>query len=97
MNDTNILDIPEQYEAIQQKSAEIGFTMPSDLLVGSLLKSLVSAKPKGLFLELGTGVGLSLAWMIEGMDQESKIVSIDNDPKLSDLAHTYFWNDDRVH
>lgn len=49
--------------------------MPSDLQTGSLLRTLVTSKPNGLFLELGTGTGLlysivlkqnkpySIAWM----------------------------------
>ena len=97
MNDTIILDIPKKYEAIQQKSAEIGFSMPSDLHVGTLLKTLVASKPKGRFLELGTGIGLSLSWMIDGLDEGSQIITIDNNPKLSHIAEMYFGNDERVH
>ncbi len=82
--------------AIQQKSDEIGFSMPSDLYVGTLLKTLVRSKPNGLFLELGTGVGLSLSWMVDGLDDGSKIITIDNDPKLSNVAELFFGNDERV-
>lgn len=96
MDDSKILDIPKKHQAIQQKSIDIGFTMPSDIYVGALLKTLVCSKPNGSFLELGTGIGLSLSWMIEGMDKDSKIISIDNDPKLSKIAETYFGDDQRV-
>lgn len=96
MNDSNILDKPEIHSQIEAKSQEIGFTMPSDLYIGSLLKTLISSKPNANLLELGTGIGLSLAWMIDGMDATSKLTSIDNDPKLTEIAKNYFGKDTRV-
>lgn len=96
MNDSNILDRPKIHHTIQAKSDEIGFTMPSDLYVGSLLRTLVSSKPKANILEMGTGIGLSLSWMADGMDKDSRITSIDNDPELIALAKLYFGNDDRI-
>lgn len=67
MNDTNIQDIPGIHPEIERRSKEIGFTMPSDVFIGTFLKTLISSKPGGRFLELGTGIGLSLCWMIDGM------------------------------
>lgn len=96
MNDRNILDRPKIHSEIEAKSKEIGFTMPSDLFIGTLLKTLITAKPKSNFLELGTGIGLSLSWMVDGMDTGSKLISVDNDPKLSEIASHYFGNDNRV-
>jgi len=96
MNDTNILDKPEIHAKIEAKSKEIGFTMPSDLYIGTLLKTLITSKPKANLLELGTGVGLSLSWMIDGMDGESKLTTVDNDPKLTQIAQQYFGKDQSV-
>ncbi|TVZ14026.1 O-methyltransferase [Maribacter sp. MAR_2009_72] len=96
MIDTNIQDIPKLQEEIQQKSKEICFTMPSDLFVGSFLKTLISSKPGGRFLEIGTGIGLSLSWMIDGMDAYATLLSIDNDQELISIATQYFGEDKRV-
>tara|TARA_R110002167_G_scaffold54785_3_gene156040 strand:- start:86 stop:667 length:582 start_codon:yes stop_codon:yes gene_type:complete len=96
MNDANIQDKPKIHQEIERKSEEIGFTMPSDLYIGTLLKTLISSKPKGNFLELGTGIGLSLSWMVDGMDADSTLTTVDNDPLLTEIAHTYFGTDDRV-
>lgn len=96
MIDSEILDRPKIYQEIERKSEEIGFTMPADLYVGSLLKTLISAKPDSSFLELGTGTGLSLFWMVDGMDEDSKLVTVDNDPKLVDIAKHYFEQDERI-
>ncbi len=83
MNDLNILDKPKKHAELEAKSKEIGFTMPSDLYIGSLLKTLITSKPNSNLLELGTGIGLSLSWMIDGMNAESKIITVDNEPELS--------------
>ncbi len=96
MDDSNILDKPPLHEAIEAKSRQIGFTMPSDLYIGTLLKTLVTSKPKANLLELGTGIGLSLSWMIEGMDAASALVTVDNDPALTDIAKNFFGGDKRV-
>ena len=96
MKDSNILDIPKLHFEIEAKSKEIGFTMPSDLFIGTLLKTLITSKPKSNLLELGTGIGLSLSWMIDGMDSDSKLVTIDNDAKLTEIAKSYFGTDERV-
>jgi len=96
MNDSNIQDIPKIHPEIVRKSETIGFTMPSDKYVGSFLKTLIASKPKGRFLEIGTGIGLSLSWMIEGMDGDSKLISVDNDEALIDIALGYFGQDERI-
>lgn len=96
MNDSIIRDIPKINLEIQRKSEQIGFTMPSDLYVGSLLKTLISSKPNGRFLEIGTGIGLSLSWMMEGLDTGSRLISVDNDQELIDIATGYFGNDQRL-
>lgn len=96
MNDANILDKPKIHAAIEAKSQEIGFTMPSDLYIGTLLKTLISSKPQANVLELGTGIGLSLSWMIDGLDANSTLTTVDNDPKLCDIAQDFFGADPRV-
>jgi predicted O-methyltransferase YrrM len=46
--------------------------MGSDLLTGSLLRLLATAKPSGSILELGTGTGLATAWLLDGMEAQSR-------------------------
>ena len=96
MKESDIKIKPAIHARIEAKCQEIGFTMPSDLFVGSLLKTLVASKPCGNFLELGTGIGLSLSWMADGMDDCGNIISIDNDPKLTGIVSQFFKLDSRV-
>ncbi|MEO0472088.1 MAG: class I SAM-dependent methyltransferase [Bacteroidota bacterium] len=96
MDQSIITDYPTIYPQLEAKCKEIGFSMPSDVYIGTLLKTLITAKPGGNFLELGTGIGLSLSWMIDGMDQQARITSIDNDPALCEIARTFFGQNPQV-
>ena len=96
MDQSTITEKPKQYQDLLEKSKEMGFTMPSDIYIGTLLKTLVASKPSGKFLELGTGIGLSLSWLIQGMDEDSKIISVDNDASLIEVAKMFFEDEDRL-
>ena len=96
MDQSAIIERPKQYQDLLEKSKEMGFTMPSDIYIGTLLKTLVASKPSGNFLELGTGIGLSLAWMVQGMDEDSGITSVDNDSELIEVAQLFFEDEDRL-
>ncbi len=85
-----MVNLPRLTTALEEKCIELGFTMPSDRLVGSLLRNLCLSKPGGNFLELGTGIGLSLAWIVDGAIKEASVTSIDNDSLLTDLAVGFF-------
>jgi predicted O-methyltransferase YrrM len=88
--------IPRFYNEILEATKASGFTMASDMLTCSLLKTLAASKPGGKFLELGTGTGLSTAWILDGMDTTSTLISIDNDDNLLDIAGRYLGIDKRL-
>lgn len=87
---------PETYIQIDEATKQSGFTMASDVLTCSLLRTLAASKPSGKFLELGTGTGLSTSWILSGMDQDSTLVSIDNEQAFLDIAEKYLGNDGRL-
>lgn len=96
MNDKQLTDIPDIHGRIEAKKREIDFDMPSDLYIGSLLKTLISSKQNANVLELGTGIGLSLAWMIDGLSKSSALTSIDNNPELTAIAKEFFGKVENV-
>jgi len=53
---------------------------------GSLLRTLVASKPAGRILELGTGTGLATSWIIAGMDNGARLITIENNELLLDIA-----------
>jgi predicted O-methyltransferase YrrM len=95
MNDRAVTGMPPAYQGILSATIEINFNMASDILTGSLLKLLVASRPAGRFLELGTGTGLATAWIVEGLDEKSSLVTIDNNESLVAIARQ-FITDQRV-
>ena len=94
-NDT-VTNLPAGYADILIASQEMGFSMPSDLQTGALLKTLAGAKPGGNLLEIGTGTGLATAWLLAGMNADSVLVSIDNEPTYQAVAEQILSNDTRL-
>lgn len=88
--------IPASYLNIDKATKEQGFTMSSDVLTCCLLRTLASSKPRGKFLELGTGTGLSTSWILDGMDSNATIISLDNDETLLKIAQTFLGHDERL-
>lgn len=72
------------------------FNMYSDVLTGNLLQTLAATKPKGRFLEIGTGTGLSATWILNGMDDQSTLLSVDNNPDLVSIANQFLGFDTRL-
>ena len=96
MNEQINQPYPEAYCAIDNDTKMSGFTMASDILTCSLLRTLAATKPAGRFLELGTGTGLSTAWILDGMDNNAQLTSIDNDPVFLDIARKHLGNNKRL-
>ena len=88
--------LPKSYTQIQQATAESGFSMPSDLATGSLLRTFAAAKRQGKFLKLGTGTGLSTSWILDGMDKDSTLISIDHDEEVMAIARQFLAADQRL-
>jgi predicted O-methyltransferase YrrM len=95
MEDTVFTDIPVRYKTIIEKTGKLSFNMNSDLYTGSLLKTLVASRKSGNILELGTGSGLATSWIIEGMDDQSRLVTVENNPALLEIAKEQL-NDRRI-
>ncbi|WP_457562537.1 O-methyltransferase [Caminibacter pacificus] len=76
---------PRALKNIVADTKKIGFDMCGEKDVGVLLRVLVASK-SGEFLELGTGTGLSTAWILDGMDENSHLITVDNDEKLLGIA-----------
>ena len=87
---------PEAYAEIDALTKSSGFTMASDPQTCSLLRTLAAGKPGGRFLELGTGTGLSTSWILDGMDSQASLISIDNDPIFMEIAKLKLQADQRL-
>jgi len=96
LDDCDIFNPPAALSRITRSSAEIGFTLASEPRTGSLLRTLAAAKPGGHLLELGTGTGVGTAWLLDGMDPEARLETVDSDPVVLDIARRFLGRDHRV-
>lgn len=96
MLDQTNYQFPKLYNDIYEATKLSGFTMASDVLTCSLLRTIAASKPSGKFLELGTGTGLATSWILDGMDSGSKLISIDNDQSFLAIAKEKLGYDDRL-
>lgn len=92
----NTLKFPLVAPDLIEATQSMGFNMPSDPLTCSLLRTLAASKPGGHFLELGSGTGLSTAWILDGMDATATLTTVDNDPKLLSILNQHLGDDARL-
>jgi len=96
MNDLSNIKLPSKLVLIEKETKSSGFPMPSDRLTGSFLRTMAVTKPSGTFLDLGTGTGLSAAWILDGMDVNSTLLSIDTSKTYMKIAKKHLNEDSRV-
>lgn len=81
---------------IEAACVELGFKMSCDPRTGSLLRTLATSKPGARILELGTGTGVSAAWLPSGMSEGSSLLTVENDERLCAVAEQALGADERV-
>jgi predicted O-methyltransferase YrrM len=96
MQDDTAIVKPHQLEAIMRDTAALGFGMASEPLTGALLRLLAASKPQGQFLELGTGTGVATAWLLDGMDSASTLLTVDSEPAVVAIARKHLGHDTRI-
>jgi predicted O-methyltransferase YrrM len=96
MDDLEIARLPAALEAIEADTHRLDFDMPSERRMGAFLRCLAASKIGGHLLELGTGTGLSTAWLLDGMDRRSTLVSIESEPSTSAVAARHLGQDPRL-
>lgn len=74
----------------------MNFNMASEPRTGALLRALAASKPAGRMLELGTGTGISAAWLLAGMSDHATLASVDTDAQAQAVARDLLGSDHRV-
>ena len=87
---------PPELPAILEAAHAIGFSHSSYPGLGQLLRFLVSTKPGGRFLEIGTGTGAGTCWLRSGMDAHSRLITVENDEAHAAVARKYLSHDPRI-
>jgi predicted O-methyltransferase YrrM len=88
--------LPERVRQATERAAAAGFGLSSEPGVGHLLATLAAAvRPGGRVLEIGTGMGVGTAWLLEGLGARTdvELTTIDSDPQRARLAAEAGWPD----
>jgi predicted O-methyltransferase YrrM len=96
MNETHLIKPPPALKEIEARSSGLDFGMASEPLTGALLSALAASKPAGRLLELGTGTGISTAWLLTGMDSFATLISVDNSAVFQAVAKAVHGHDPRL-
>jgi predicted O-methyltransferase YrrM len=96
MDELAHLKPPAPLAAIARRTEALAFSMPSEPRTGALLRVLAASKPNGRLLELGTGTGLSTAWLLDGMNEDATLVTVDVDPGPQAVARELLGHDRRL-
>lgn len=87
---------PPALPALWRDTVASSFGMASDPMVGALLRTLAASKPGGRLLEIGTGTGLSTAWLLDGMSADAHLLTLDNDASALQLLQRHVGRDPRL-
>jgi predicted O-methyltransferase YrrM len=96
MEDLGYLSNPPGLAPVRRETDRLQFSMASEPLVGALLRALAASKPGSRLLELGTGTGVATAWLLDGMDLDSTLVSVDMDGAVQQVARDALGQDPRL-
>jgi predicted O-methyltransferase YrrM len=89
-------NVVQAIDALAEGCRQLGFEQSSAPLTGALLRSLAASKPDGSILELGTGVGMSTAWLLDGMSPGSALLTVDNAAGQLALVRQVLGHDQRL-
>jgi predicted O-methyltransferase YrrM len=70
--------------------------MSSEPRTGALLRTLAASKPAGRFLEVGSGVGVGAAWLLAGMDEASRLITVELREQVARVCRLLLSKDNRA-
>ncbi len=88
------MTVPARVAEARERAQAAGFAFSSEPEVGALLSCLAASVPlQGRILELGTGAGCGLAWLVHGLGERSdvEILTVDIDGTLQDRTRSVAW------
>jgi predicted O-methyltransferase YrrM len=57
---------------------------------------MAATKPGGKLLEIGTGTGVGTCWLLDGMDADARLTTVETDPVRHSVARSVLEADPRV-
>ena len=87
-------ELPRLVRDAEERAARAGFTLSCEPLVGQLLACLVAGLPRhARVLEIGTGMGVGLAWIVTGLSGRTdvEVVTVERDRECMDAVGAAQW------
>ena len=91
-----LVDIPDSVSRAQLRANQSGFDLSSEPQVGLLVSCLANSVPiGGRILEIGTGFGVGLSWIVHGIGsrRDVEVVSVELDPAIAEATRRVGWPD----
>jgi demethylmenaquinone methyltransferase/2-methoxy-6-polyprenyl-1,4-benzoquinol methylase len=88
------MGVPEAVRSATENARRHDFALSCDERVGALLAVLAAGvRADGAILELGTGAGVGLAWIVSGLGGRSdvRVVSVELEPATAAVAAMVEW------
>jgi predicted O-methyltransferase YrrM len=87
---------PASIARIEALLAESGLRAAAEPGAGELARALAASKPGGVFLQVGDGSPLLSAWLLDGMDITSRLITVVGAAELTGVAKRTIGDDIRV-
>jgi demethylmenaquinone methyltransferase/2-methoxy-6-polyprenyl-1,4-benzoquinol methylase len=87
-------ELPDIVTRARERALHAGFELSCEPGVGRLLATLAAAVPSGgRVLELGTGAGVGLAWLVNGLGERGdvELITVDVDASLQAKTEAAGW------
>ncbi|MCC8242779.1 O-methyltransferase [Saccharothrix luteola] len=96
---TDAVVVPEPPLAARARdiARRANLTLASTPETGAFLRTMAASKPGGRLLELGSQTGVGTGWMLDGMDEDATLTTIEQSPRIADACRKTFAGDPRVH
>jgi predicted O-methyltransferase YrrM len=90
------IDVPPVVTKAEAVARRGQFRLSSDHRTGALLRTLAASKPGGRILEVGSGLGVGSAWLLAGMDEEARLITLEVHVKIAGICREHLAGDSRV-
>jgi demethylmenaquinone methyltransferase/2-methoxy-6-polyprenyl-1,4-benzoquinol methylase len=87
-------DLPPLVAQANDRADVAGFVLSSEPGVGALLAAMAAAvPPRGRILELGTGAGVGLAWLVHGLGSRDdvELITVDTNAQMQSQVQQTMW------
>lgn len=71
-------------------------TLASEPETGQFLRTMAASKPGGRLLELGSQTGVGAGWLLDGMDADATLITIELSPTIAAACSKNLADDARV-